>query len=133
MKLPKQKTSRPAENTIALINIVFLMLIFFLVAGTLAPPLDSAISLIETEEAERAAPPDALAVAGDGTLRYRGTETTLEAYLAEERPEASPEEETAMKLVVDKNLPAVDLMTLTGELRALGVESLTVVTERASR
>jgi biopolymer transport protein ExbD len=133
VKLPKQRTSRPAENTIALINIVFLMLIFFLVAGTLAPPLDSKIALIETEEAERAAPPEALSVAADRTLRYRGTETTLEAYLAEERPEASPEDKTPLKLVVDKNLPAVELMTLTGELRALGVESVTVVTERAGR
>ncbi|HBT01217.1 MAG TPA: biopolymer transporter ExbD, partial [Citreicella sp.] len=38
MRKVRQKTER--EPTIALINIVFLMLIFFLVAGTLAQPLD---------------------------------------------------------------------------------------------
>ena len=44
MRARRPKTER--EPTIALINIVFLMLIFFLVAGTLAQPLDSALKLV---------------------------------------------------------------------------------------
>lgn len=38
MRAHRQKSER--EPTIALINIVFLMLVFFMVAGTLAAPLD---------------------------------------------------------------------------------------------
>lgn len=129
LKLPHQRQRRPAENTIALINIVFLMLIFFLVAGTLAPPLDGTISMIESRDAERAEPPDALSVAADGSLRYRGEETTLEAYIAE-RGEAI--EGQPFRLVVDRALPAVELVTITGELRAAGIESVTVVTERGA-
>ena len=39
------------EPTIALINIVFLMLIFFLVAGTLARPLERELRLVQAQEA----------------------------------------------------------------------------------
>ena len=42
--------ARPKEPTIALINVVFLMLVFFMIAGTLAPPLDPDLSLIKAED-----------------------------------------------------------------------------------
>ena len=37
-----RQRSQKAESTVALINVVFLMLIFFLIAGTLAPRMISA-------------------------------------------------------------------------------------------
>ena len=45
-RFAKSKPQR--EPTIALINIVFLMLVFFMVAGTLAQPLDPDLKLVET-------------------------------------------------------------------------------------
>ena len=51
---------KKGEPTIALINIVFLMLIFFLVAGTLAQPLDGDLELVETSDLEGREPPEAL-------------------------------------------------------------------------
>ena len=64
---------KKAEPTIALINIVFLMLIFFLVAGTLAQPLDGELELIETNALDGREPPDALVINAAGDLSYRGT------------------------------------------------------------
>ena len=131
MKLPVRKPRNQPENTITLINVVFLMLIFFLVAGTLAPPMDGEIAMIETSEAERAAPPDGLAVRADGSVSYRGETVTLEDW-AEAYPPAEGENGTATpKLVVDRDLPAEDLVGLAAEMRALGFETITVVTERA--
>lgn len=52
---PRQRSKR--EPTIALINIVFLMLVFFMVAGTLAQPLDPELKLVKTEELDGIAPP----------------------------------------------------------------------------
>lgn len=46
----KAKTSSRREPTIALINIVFLMLVFFMVAGTLSQPLDKDLSLVRTAD-----------------------------------------------------------------------------------
>ncbi|MEM9788606.1 MAG: biopolymer transporter ExbD, partial [Pseudomonadota bacterium] len=63
---------KKAEPTIALINIVFLMLIFFLVAGTLAQPLDGELELVETSALDGREPPDALVINAAGDLSYRG-------------------------------------------------------------
>ena len=52
--------AKKPEPAIALINIVFLMLIFFLIAGTLAPPLDKDLTLVRTAGLEGREPPDAL-------------------------------------------------------------------------
>ena len=63
---------KKSEPTIALINIVFLMLIFFLVAGTLAQPLHGKLQLIKTSDLEGREPPDALVLHANGRLSYRG-------------------------------------------------------------
>jgi biopolymer transport protein ExbD len=71
------------EPTIALINVVFLMLVFFMVAGALAPPLDPTLSLVDTAELEGRPPPDALVLHADGRLSYRGAALgDAAAYLA---------------------------------------------------
>ena len=123
-----QKPSRRVkpEPTIALINIVFLMLIFFLIAGTVTPPLDREVTLISTVEADAAEPPDALFVTADGLLRARGAETTVERFLTERGAAGG-----TVKLAADRDLAAIRLIEVVGELRAAGVETVSVVTERA--
>lgn len=137
MKLPKPTKKSAPENTITLINVVFLMLIFFLVAGSLTPPLDKEVAMIGTRDAENAAPPDALAVRADGSYWYRGSEITLDRYLADYPPPATgvaeAENGSPLKVVVDRDLPAEDLVSLTGALRDAGFPSVTVVTERQTQ
>jgi len=70
---------RTRDPTITLINIVFLMLIFFLIAGTIAPPLDPGLELVDTSGLEGREPPDALVLLKDGTLSFRGAPTDLAA------------------------------------------------------
>ena len=57
---PIAKAKPQREPTIALINIVFLMLVFFMVAGTLSQPLDSDLNLVETHDTVRLLPDRAL-------------------------------------------------------------------------
>jgi len=122
----KRKLSR-REPTIALINIVFLMLIFFMAAATLAPPLDGDLRLVRTEELEGHAPPDALVVHADGRLVYRGQpQPDAAAYVA-----ALPEEARAtLRLVPDAALPAADLLRLGEALRRAGAGRVVMVTQR---
>jgi len=50
-----QLGSRPKnarEPTIALINVVFLLLVFFMIAGSIAPPLSNSVQLAETRDLE---------------------------------------------------------------------------------
>ena len=77
----RARATQKREPTIALINIVFLMLVFFMVAGTLAQPLDGDLDLVRTADLEGRAPPDTLVVHADGRLSYRG-ETQASATAA---------------------------------------------------
>lgn len=134
MRLPRPRDTRQRESTIALINIVFLMLIFFLLAGTLAPPLDSEVALIKTADAERAEPPDALFVTSDGRLRARGTDTSVDSFVTQLRASAPAEAGTSLsaRVAADRDLPATRLVEIVADLRAAGVDRISIVTERAA-
>ena len=116
------------EPTIALINIVFLMLVFFMVASTLAQPLDRSLDLVRTADLEGRAPPDALVIHPDGRLVYRGADQLDVAAYLEGLPK---EQRDVIRLVPDRALPASDLVALTRDLRAAGAQRVILVTERA--
>lgn len=122
------RRTRKSEPTIALINIVFLMLIFFLVAGTLAQPLDGELELVQTEELDGRPPPDALVVHEDGTLSYRG-ETLADA--ADYAAGLSEEALASIRVVPDRDLSADRLVEVSRTLRSAGGGSVVIVTERA--
>ena len=128
MALLRPIPRRRAEPMIALINIVFLMLVFFLVAAAIAPPLDRGVDLVEAERVEGRAPPDAAVIRADGTLVYRGAEITSEGYLAARLSETGGA--VALRLVPDRALPARQLVEIAGNLRAAGAEDIWIVTER---
>ena len=117
---------RKAEPTIALINIVFLMLIFFLVAGTLAPPLDSDLKLVSTAELDHAPPQSALVIHSDGGLSFRGEAIADTAQFMELRDNSEP----FLRIVPDRDLSAHELVELGKHLRAAGAEQILIVTER---
>lgn len=119
---------RKPEPTIGLINIVFLMLIFFLVAGSVAPPLDPDLTLATGEDLTGRAPPDALVLRADGSTHFRGQPTDIDAYFAT-RSDAG-EDITAARVVPDRDVPARRLMEVTMALREAGAEAVFVVTER---
>jgi biopolymer transport protein ExbD len=133
MRIPAPRKRNPQESTITLINVVFLMLIFFLIAGTLTPPLDKDVSLIATAQSDQAEPPDALFVTSGGLMRTRGVEITADAYVASvrQRELLLPEDPVTVKIAADRNLPAARLIEIVGELRDAGATRVTVVTERA--
>ena len=125
-RFAKSKPQR--EPTIALINIVFLMLVFFMVAGTLAQPLDPDLKLVETRALEGQAPPDALVIYPDGRLTYQGAaQVDAASYVAS----LSDEDREIIRLVPDRALPAETLVTLTRDLRAAGAQKGMLVTQRA--
>ena len=124
----KPPAAAQKEPTIALINIVFLMLIFFMIAGTLAVPLDKDVTLIEAKDLEGREPPDALVVHADGRLTLRGEVLPdAAAYAAA----LSDEDREAVRIVPDRDLPARKLVQLGNALRAAGAKRVLLVSERA--
>ena len=67
MKRSKLQTRR--DPVISLINIVFLILIFFMIAGTLASPPDPSVRFVQTQDLECCVPPDAVSIDKTGQLR----------------------------------------------------------------
>lgn len=121
-------SSSRREPTIALINIVFLMLVFFMVAGTLAQPLDTDLKLVSTADLEGRPPPDALVVHADGRLSYRGFEIASATEYMESQDAAA---QGVVRLVPDRELPAQELVKMARSLRDNGAKSILVVMERA--
>ncbi len=122
----RRPRSAKGEPTIALINVVFLMLVFFMVAGTIAPPLEQDLALVRTEGLEGRAPPEALVVRADGRLFYRGEPVPSAAAHARSLPEG---ERDAIRVVPDRDLPAAGLVRVAAELRGAGAERVLIVTE----
>ena len=120
---PAPRKSR--DSTIAMINVVFLMLVFFVIAGSLTPPRDRDLKLVETSNLEARAPQDALVLRQDGTLVYRGAATTPGDYAA------MLEGVLEVRIVPDRAVAAARLVDVAAALRASGVEKIVVVTENA--
>lgn len=117
------------ENTIALINVVFLMLIFFLLAGTLVSHRDRNLHLALTGDAKPGgAYSDALIVRSDGSLVYRGKSTAVEdlpTVFAKDTPKT-------IKVAPDRRGKAQDLVRVMAALRGVGIETVTLVTQRGT-
>lgn len=142
IRIRQKPPKRQAESTISLINIVFLMLIFFLIAGQLAPPVEPSVTLAETVDAPPLAPPDALFVDKDGALTYRGQPTDIAAYLAALAPgvpagEASEGEGGSsgppVMLAVDRDLGAARVLEIAEDLYRAGAGSVSLVTSGVER
>lgn len=124
---------KPQEPTIALINIVFLMLIFFLIAGTLAPPLDPNVTLMDLESKQGEQMPDALAILSDGRLTYRGqpvSDAGVYAQAALKRSAEAGQSNKTISLIPDRNLSAARLLEITAKLQAAGAEKILLVAEK---
>lgn len=147
MKLPAPAPRPRGENTIALINIVFLMLIFFLIAGTLAPPMEGDVELIRAAEARSVEPPRALFVTEAGVLKYEGAEITPEAFVEKKKTEDIQHDQLvsdgfkvalegqgpAVKVAADGRLPATRLVEIIDRLKTAGAGKIAVITERKSK
>ena len=120
----RAQKQRKRDPSIALINVVFLMLIFFLITGTIAAPLDKDLQLVETSGLEGREPPDALVLTADGTLNFRGNPIDLQQYMA--GLETGP-----IRIVPDRNSSGKRLIEVSSALRSLGATSVILVTERA--
>lgn len=126
MKPKRRKSGR--EPTIALINIVFLMLVFFMVAGSLAPPMDGDLKLVNTGDLDAVSPPDALVIHADGRLSYRGnTIQDPSVYMAARADELA---DKAVRIIPDRTLAATQLVAISRELRDAGATRVLIITEQ---
>ncbi len=114
------------EPVIGLINVVFLMLIFFLIAGSIAPAPDRGLALVRIADLTTQAPPDAIVLLADGRLRHRGADgVDAAAYVA---TLAAPR---VARILPDRDAPAAALVALADALHDAGAGRVVILGERA--
>ncbi len=134
LRMERPVERRQMENTITLINIVFLMLIFFLIAGTIAPGSPPDLNTVKTTEAEDARQEMMLGVRNDGTLVYEGAEITAAAYAALARQGAARQnQEPVIRILPDRDLPATRLLEIVSELHGASGAKTIILSERAKK
>ncbi|MGH1454977.1 MAG: ExbD/TolR family protein [Paracoccaceae bacterium] len=124
---PFARPKSEREPTIALINIVFLMLIFFLVAGTIARPLDKDLKLVRTADLDGAAAADMLVAHSDGTLTWQGEPVLSETEFMAGLDDSA---KTEIRMVPDRDLPATRMVEIARALRNAGAGKVLIVTQR---
>lgn len=126
MRLATPPRNKP-EPTIALINVVFLMLVFFLVAGQIARPTDREVTLIDADLPSANVPDDALVLRADGTLQWRGEPTTILDFAV---AQVTAPDGPALRILPDRNLAARDLIAVAVDLRAITGRDVRLVTQQ---
>jgi biopolymer transport protein ExbD len=117
------------EPTLPLINIVFLMLIFFLVAAQVARPLDADLTLVQTDDPNIIPPGDALVLHKDGTLTWQGAATTLDAGIEAMHASSGTGQ---LRILPDRDAPALELLKIARAAHAAGgTQKVLIVTEQA--
>lgn len=126
---PKEKRALP-ENTIALINVVFLMLIFFLIVGTVAAPLSKDLQPAWTSQRPLVPPyPQVIEINAAGEISYQGKIIALNRLGSTARKITTENSaENFIKLAADHELEAGRLIEILEALKASKVDNIRLVT-----
>ena len=122
------------EPTLPLINVVFLLLIFFMIAGTFQsmPPLDIEPAAANGGEAkETAAPP--IAVDARGTIAIGERVVKVDGFEDAWRQQTRGSAYDRVRVYADGALEANRLVELMEKLRALGVQNVQLLTVRRAK
>ncbi|RFA24656.1 hypothetical protein CAI21_20795 [Alkalilimnicola ehrlichii] len=130
MKLPAPPTRKDSDDhLIPLINIVFLLLIFFMLAGALSRPEPFSVEPPYSDEGQAATVDEwVLSVAADGRFALDGEELLRDAVIDRIEQRTRNGDDLRIKLRADADLNAELLLPLFDDLRDAGVERLTLLT-----
>jgi biopolymer transport protein ExbD len=142
VRLPPLPVRTPIEPTLALINVVFLLLLFFVVTGTIVYQHDRSIvppTSIALHTGK--APIDAVYVDAEGQLRFRGEAQSaaeiaraLRADSGQGAGQGADQAAAAIvrpiQVVADRRLRAQTLLAVLADLKDQGLQSLSIVTVR---
>jgi len=128
----RQSQRNGDEAILPLTNVVFLLLIFFMLAGRLAAPeaLDIQPPSSVSESAAESAGLE-VQVAADGELALDGEHLTLDALKTQVRQRLNARPDTPLRLKADGEGDASRVVAIMQELREAGAEKLRLITVAA--
>lgn len=122
MKFASPRRSTPAESIVPMINVVFLLLIFFMMSATIMPPAPFDLTLPETQTDADPVGDETLYLSAQGALSYGGALEDAAWALLAARQDAG-----ALTLRADAALEAATLAQVLARLSALGVANVELV------
>lgn len=118
------------DRIMPLINIVFLLLIFFLVAGVIREvepvDVDPPRSMVE---AESALAPLTIYVSADGRLALGDDVLTDDAFNAAVIESVAADPEQSIRIVADRNVNSAKVITVLETLRSAGASRVKLTTQ----
>jgi len=124
MDFATPRRRRPSEAIVPMINVVFLLLIFFLMSAQITPPAPFDVTLPESASDNAARPADTLYMDAEGRLAFnaaRGS-AVYDAIAARAVPD------TPLQIRADARLEAQALARLLPELAARGILEIELLT-----
>lgn len=132
MRIPLRERPRRDGNVLPLINIVFLMLIFFLLAGTIAPTADFDLTPAVSKNGPAAtAPADAVYVSQEGFISIAGTEVTEDEVEDALLAFSVVLDGEALEIVADHEADAVLVLSIAEAARNAKIDRIKLITLRA--
>jgi biopolymer transport protein ExbD len=119
MRFVTPSRRQPPESIVPMINVVFLLLIFFLMTAQIAPPDPFDLTLPEALEDSEIDGATVLWLAADGTPAMGGARGDA-AWAAL----AAMPKETTLTIRADRTLPGVELARLMQRLAGLGLRDI---------
>lgn len=116
------------ESIVPMINVVFLLLVFFLMTATIAPPDPFEVALPESRSEEPSETDLALYLSADGQLSWDGVEGEA-ALLALAESGRGRDAGDPLIIRADRELPGVEIARLLARLAALGITASKLVAE----
>ncbi|MEM7243475.1 MAG: biopolymer transporter ExbD [Pseudomonadota bacterium] len=125
MKFARPKERRVREHILPMINVVFLLLIFFLLSAQIAPPRPIDISLPMATSEQDAQTEESIYLGADGTVAYfeLRDEAAWAALNAQEAKDAT------VSVFADAQLEAIRLANVLSRLRNNGFVKVNLITE----
>ena len=131
MQIRVRQPKRDNDNFLPLINIVFLMLIFFLMASSIAPRADLDLQPPQSPDGERTAPPgDAIYLANSGMISAFGRETELTDLSAHLTSFLAGGIDKPIRIISDRDANGLLVLDIVDEVRRAGANDIRLMTLR---
>ena len=129
MHFEERRPDKSEERILPLINVVFLLLIFFMIAGSLSTSEPFEVEPPRSAQAvETALKPLRLIVGLNGDLALGGEPVSRQELLSRIERHLDEHPDLELQLKADGRIPGNRLVLLLEELRAAGVEKLRLLT-----
>jgi len=124
MQFSPPRRRRAPEPIVPMINVVFLLLIFFLMSAQIAPPAPFDVTLPESAAGDHTAPADTLYMDAEGRPAFN--EARGDAVLDALAARATPDQ--PLQIRADAGMDARALARLLPQLAARGIARVEIVT-----